>query len=149
MGGVITLLDISGYEVPKLGKTYQRVITDITRKLQHTVQQAKPITVKMLNKQIAQIIDITDEKQLATWVAALFGFHLFLRKTNLIPTSTKLGGRRQQLSRRDIRQWEDLLLVKITCTKTVQFNQRALKLPMAERDCYLSGEVVQILHHKS
>ena len=63
-------------------------------------------------KQIVRKVDVNNQKQLAIWVAMLFGFFLFLRKCNLVP-QPRLHDYVHQLSRQDLKLDDDLLIVMI------------------------------------
>ena len=45
---------------------------------------AKPLTLTMLNMMVHHV-DFTRPIQVAAWSAILLGFHLLLRKSNLVP----------------------------------------------------------------
>ena len=94
----------------------------IRRSLQHEVKRTQPIMQQML-LQVVEFVDINDQKQLATWVAVFFGFHLFLRKSSLIPVNQDHDCL-HQLSHADIRDADDVLVAEIKWTKTNQFSQK-------------------------
>jgi len=50
--------------------------------------QARPITAAML-KYMSLKVDPTDSEQVAAWAAIVVGFHLLLRKSNLVPDVPK------------------------------------------------------------
>ena len=102
----------------------------IRRTLKHKVKQAQPITIEIL-KRILPFVDVSNSKQLAIWVALLFCFVLFLRKSNLVPNS-RIHDPIHQLSRRDIKIDQGLMIVHIKWSKTIQFGQRKLQIPMEE-----------------
>ena len=120
--------EMKGFQPVRRGKRFYKTIRSLRRILKHEVQHAKPITVQMLKK-IVWLVDVTDQKQLATWVSLLFGFFLFLRKSNLV-LETRLHDRFHQLSRQDLKIDGDLLIVTIKWSKTIQFAQRKLQLPL-------------------
>ena len=74
-------------------------------------------------------MDIHDQKQLAIWVAMLFGFHLFLRKSNLVPEYREHDVN-CQLSRKDLRYGSGVLVAHIKWSKTNQMGNNPLNLPM-------------------
>ena len=76
-------------------------------------------------------VDVQDQKQLATWVAILYGFFLFLRKSNLVPVK-RIHDPQHQLSQGDITYFDKVLIVEITWSKTNQFGERNLKVPVME-----------------
>ena len=124
--GVIN--ELNGFGKVEKGKLYYNTICAIRRQLRHVVIQAEPITREMLIN-IAPLVDPNDGKQLAIWVSILFGFHLFLRKSNLVP-ETRQHDHYCQLSRADIRYSKGVMVVNIKWSKTNQFGNKPLNLPM-------------------
>ena len=120
--------ELKGLKPIYRGRRYYKTIRSLSRILLHEVKQARPVTVEMLKK-MALKVDTTNHKQLAVWVAILFGFFLFLRKSNLVP-DTRLHNPLQQLSRQDLKIDQQLLVVTIKWSKTIQFAQKKLQLPM-------------------
>ena len=126
-GTICTLSELKGYGIVHRGKRYYKVIAGLRRKMKREVQQAKPLTIDNL-KAIARIVDTTSPKLLTLWVALLFGFFFFLRKSNLVPTS-RVHDPLHQLSRRDIKLDGDLMIVNIKWSKTNQYGKN-VPLPM-------------------
>lgn len=91
------------------------------------VRQAEPITPELLC-QMHQFVNIKNQQQLVAWVAILLGFHMMLRKSNLVPEGQFQPGK--QLARRSITVGEGLLLVDIEWSKTLQYKQKKLIIPL-------------------
>ena len=121
-GTVCDLSKIRGYGAVHRGRRYYKTILGLRKKMIHEIKQAKPITISQL-KAISHLVNINDQKQLAIWVAMLFGFFMFLRKSNLVPTA-RVHDPWHQLSRRDIKLQGDLILVLIKWSKTNQFGEK-------------------------
>ena len=49
-------------------------------------KQAKPITPAIFRKMFEHV-DFLDHEQMVAWAALLYGFHMLLRKSNLVPDS--------------------------------------------------------------
>ena len=130
VSGICIINDINGYPTCKRGVIYTNAIRGLRRQLQHQVRQAKPMTREIL-QQIVRVVDTSDDKQLAIWVAMLFGFNLFLRKSNLVPEQ-RMHDTKFQLSRRDIKYHKGVMVMHIKWSKTSQFGEDALQLPMVE-----------------
>ena len=79
--------------------------------------------------EIYPLVNFEDERELAIWVVLLFGFHLFLRKSNLIPDKRQLDADRQ-FQRKDFRATDDVMVAHIKWAKNRQFGEKLL-LPMA------------------
>ena len=60
----------------------------------------------------------------------LFAFFLFARKSNLVPNSKKEFKSGKFLRREDVYFQDDILLVIMRWSKTNQFGQRVLKIPL-------------------
>lgn len=58
------------------------------------------------------------------------GFHCLLRASNLVPKSRKAFSPRVNLTRRDFRMHQNLLLVHIKWSKTLQYRERKLLIPV-------------------
>ena len=120
--------ELNGFAEVIKGKLYKKIIDGIRRQLKHKVKRARPITKEMLIK-IQPWVNQKSRKQVAIWVAILFGFHLFLRKCNLVPDNRKHNPR-FQLSRRDLRYKKGVMLAHIKWSKTDQYGEAPLNLPM-------------------
>ena len=59
----------------------------------------------------------------------MFGFHLFLRKSNLIPDTRQFDDRKQ-FQRKDFRYHDNVMLAHIKWSKTNQCKERKLLLPL-------------------
>ena len=86
----------------------------------------------MLNKMV-NVVDISSEKQLATWVTILVGFFMYLRKSNLVPIKRQYD-HLHQLSRADIRYHDDVLAAEIKWSKTNQYGEDRLRVPIFRYD---------------
>ena len=131
VSGICILNELNGFGKVQRGTLYKNAIRGIRRNLKHQVKQAKPITYDILERMV-QYVDVEDEKQLAIWTAMLFGFHLFLRKSNLVPENRQHQPN-FQISRRDLRYHNGVLITHIKWSKTDQFAQKPLHLPMVIR----------------
>ena len=123
--------ELEGYPPVYRGKLYEKALLGIRRLLQHETKRAQPITTEMLTDMV-QFIDSQNLKQLATWVTMLYGFFLFLRKSNLVPV-TAVHDQLHQLSRGDIKFEQDVLIVQIKWSKTNQFGENNLPLPVVRK----------------
>ena len=112
----------------KLGLRFYKLMAGLRRTLAHEVKQAELMTVELLEK-ISEKVNQQDTKQLAIFTLMFFGFFLFLRKSNLVP-ETQVHDRVHNLSRSDIRYHNGVMVVIIKWSKTIQFFQKTLKLPI-------------------
>ena len=101
----------------------------LRRKLQHMPKQALPITIEILTK-FYELLDHTNRLDATYWCLFLFAFMLMSRKSNLVPISSKKFDKSKQLCRGDITVFQSCLLVHFKWTKTIQFSNRILILPL-------------------
>ena len=99
------------------------------RKLQHKVHQALPVTPEILLK-IRQVIDLKAEKDITKWALYLIAFFLVCRKSNLVPDSAKSFDPQKQLTRGHFEEIDENLRVIMKWTKTIQYNERQLVVPI-------------------
>ena len=92
----------------------------------HTVKAALPITPDILLK-IKENLDFSDPNHLTYWCLFLFAFYLMCRKSNLVGTVTDCS---KSLKRGDISVFDNFLLVRFRWTKTIQFQERCLEIPI-------------------
>ena len=66
----------------------------------------------------------------------LMGFYLFLCKSNLVPDTTTTYNRDQQLCQADINLLglDKAMMVEIRWSKTIQYKQKILRLPILPAD---------------
>lgn len=115
--------------VPNYSGYLDIVMDGVKRVLDHVTIQAPAITPDML-KAIAFIVDQKDNKQLVIFTAMLLAFYLFLRSSNYVPSTSAGFDGRKQLIRADVESSTDLILVHIKWSKTIQFRQKKLLVPL-------------------
>ena len=69
--------------------------------MKHRESKAKPLTFQMFHG-ILPLVDFKSDKELVCWVALVFAFHLFMRKSNLVPDAQYIDDERQ-FQRKDFR----------------------------------------------
>lgn len=94
----------------------------------HSVKTALPITPDILQK-IKHFLDFSDENNYTFWCLFLFGFYLMCRKSNLVGSAHE---QHKCLKRGDIKISDDYLTVKFTWSKTIQFGERKLEIPITK-----------------
>ncbi len=104
-------------------------IRGMKRVKKHTPKQALPITPDILLK-IKQTIDISLPVQAVFWAISILAFFTMARKSNLVPLTPSTFDKDKQLTRRDIILDDDCLLVRIKWSKTNQFSQKILYVPL-------------------
>ncbi len=104
------------------------MLRGLPRIMHHVTKQARPMTPQLL-RCISQQVDHTSDKQVVVFMALLVGFFIFLCRSNLALTVDTKFSLKRHLLRSDVRWGQDLVLVHIKWTKTLQF-QRPLLLPL-------------------
>lgn len=130
LNGVKVLYLLLGFPVD-IFSTYELklTLTGLNRKLQHLLKQAFPITLEILDK-FRSYLDFDDPLDATFWCLFLFALYLLSRKSNLVPVSAKTFDKTKQLCRGDATVYSSLLVVKFRWTKTIQFGNRILKIPL-------------------
>lgn len=114
---------IDAFHCPDLKLT----LRGVSRIKLHQPKQAQPITLEMLFA-MAKHVDKTKCIEVVAWAAILTAFFCLLRKSNYV-VDTEFDPRKQ-LCREDISVGDSCMLVTIKWSKTIQFAQRALKIPV-------------------
>ena len=134
-GGVQKLHDLAGHEVSDSGESnFKLIIQLLWAELAKPVKQAEPMTPEIL-REIYNHMDLTDTMEVVCYTAILIGFYLFLRKSNLVPESTVTFNPEEQLTRGDLFITGWLVLVDIRWSKTIQYKQKELLLPLIPAKC--------------
>ena len=130
--GIRTCQVILGYEVPSPQEKQMQLFTQgLKRIMLHEVKQALPITPQILLR-LSTVVDYTDHIEMVAWVATLVGFTMFLHRSNLVPEAMDKFDPSQQFTRADIHVTNTLspIMVDLCWTKTIQFRQKVLRLPV-------------------
>lgn len=119
-------LDTSSFETHHL----KLVLRGLSRLKQHCPKQALPITPQILYD-IYKQFDITNALDVTMWCLFLHAFFLMFRKSNLVPDSISSFDNKKQLTRGDITfHTENVLLFKVRWSKTIQFGEREVTIPL-------------------
>ena len=95
--------------------------------LAQQIRQAEPMTPELLEKMFLHI-NLQSEEQLTAWTALVVGFHLLLRKSNLVPDTQGTFDPEKQIARRNLCLAKNVILVEIHWCKTLQFKEKVLVL---------------------
>lgn len=114
---------------PQAGESFflNQTLRGLRLRLAKPIRQAKPITPELLVK-MHRFVNYTHQQQLVAWVAILLGFHMMLRKSNLVPETKFQPGK--QLARKSITVGDQCLLIEIEWSKTIQYKQKKLVIPL-------------------
>ena len=101
----------------------------MTRIKAHHPKQAQPMTVEMLLA-MHKFVKQDESLDVAIWAAILLSFFSFFRKSNVMPETREAFAPSKQLLQEDIKIGDDMLLVHIKWSKTIQFGGRSLEMPV-------------------
>ncbi len=91
----------------------------------HCPNEASPITLHILSQILVQL-DLSNHDHTVFWSLCLIAFFTFARKSNL----GKYGAKKTQLIRHDVKVGSRALLITFNWTKTIQFGERKLVIPV-------------------
>ena len=136
LSGVRMILVLLGLEIPDpRDRQMQMFNVGLKRVMQHTVKQAAPITPAILAK-MSKVVNFKDKIEMIAWTAALLGFYMFLRKSNLVPDAMDKFDALHQFRRADAHflRLDRAMMFEIRWTKTIQFRQKILRVPVLPAD---------------
>ena len=129
VSAVKRLHEIGGYEFPKNIHLLKLEMRGLKLEMDTPVKKAIPMTPKIL-REIYQHVNLQVPVQVMAYTALVVGFYLFLRKSNLVPDTEGGFNQKEQLTRGDIWTYGNLTMVNITWSKTRQYRQKPLPLPL-------------------
>lgn len=127
VNGVKCLHLLLEFEFPHLDSFYFKLFfKGLKRVNPHEVKSALPITPPLLLK-IHEVLDFQDKNISTFWCLILFGFFLICRKSNLVGSAEQPS---KCLKRQDIECKNGILIVNFNWSKTIQFGERSLQIPL-------------------
>ena len=121
--------EIAGIQFPVSLHLLKLEMMSIKRELAGLTKKAVPVTARLLTE-IYRHVNLQSDQELVCYVALLVGFYLFLRQSNLAPDTCTTFNHKEQLTREDVWTTGKLILVNIKWSKTNQYRQRELILPL-------------------
>ena len=106
------------------------LLRGLKRVLFHLPHPVLPISPHILLK-IFSVLNLRNPFHATMWACFLLSFFLLARKSNMLPPSTIFFDQVKQLTRAKVRVAPNGLLVQFFWTKTVQFGQEVLSIPLA------------------
>ena len=101
----------------------------LRRTMGTSVNQKLPITPQLLSHLYA-CVDFSNSFHVCMLAAMLFLFLTLFRKSNVLPISTNAFDASKQVSRQSIVCHDHFLLVSVNWSKTIQFKQKTLYIPI-------------------
>ena len=102
----------------------------ISRTALHTPCRAPPVTPDLLLRISRTLDHINDPFECTIFCAFLFTFFLMARVANIVPKSSKKFDPARDLTRGDVLVGPHGLIITFKCTKTIQFGERRLHIPL-------------------
>ena len=127
---VIRLLHLeSGFPNPLHHNFYlSSLLRGIRRNLSTPPKQKLPMTPSILLSMYTQL-DLSNPIMVSFWAASLVAFFCFFRKSTLLPNSS-VHNCSTQMCVSDVTISDSLALIKVKHTKTLQFRDRLLQVPL-------------------
>ena len=102
----------------------------IARRAFHTPRRAPPVSPSLLLRLSSFLLLNGDPRSATLLCAFLFAFFLMARLANIVPPSLRQFDPRRHLTRDDVVFTAHGLFVTFRCTKTIQFGERLLHIPL-------------------
>ena len=109
-------------------------------------RQKAPITVDILCK-MYKLLDLTKPSDLSFWAIALIAFFGFLRKSSVLPDSSKFDPKKTLLREDVLELCLSSFILLLRHSKVIQFGQKLLKLPYVCCDVSCLCPVRALLSH--
>ena len=103
------------------------LLRGLERMKQHCPKQALPITPSIL-LEFLHFLDLELPGHAVYWCLFLFAFYLMSRKSNLVPMS--YDSAHKVIKRRDVFIQDSVIVIVFHWSKTIQFGERKLKIPL-------------------
>ena len=103
------------------------VLAGIKRQLGDLTVQKIPLTPNQM-LQIYGLLDLTNESISTMWAALMFSFRTLLCKSNMVPDT--LTGNSHVVDCKDVCVYPDKLILKVRSSKTIQYGERVLEIPI-------------------
>ena len=127
---IVRLLHVeAGYRDPNQSQYIISLFKGAKRVLGDTAAPKLPITPDIL-KSIFTHLDFRNTRDITFWAACLAAFFSFFRKSNLFVHSLAEFKPAQHLTRESVSFHTKGMVLTVTWTKTIQFRQRTLHIPL-------------------
>lgn len=130
LSGVRKLHQLGGFPVPGPDDpNLKHMMRAIKTELAHPLRQAAPVKPDLLRR-IYHHVKLDSIFDIVCYTTILVGFYLFLRKSNLVPDGASQFDPDKQLTKSDIQIGPKMILVVIRWSKTIQYKEKELLLPL-------------------
>ena len=101
----------------------------LAKKMKRGVKQAFPLTPDIMLDMVP-FLNLKKRFDLMFWGILVVGFFTFFRKSNLIPDGLHKFDHKKQLSRNAVSFEQNVAIVGVTWSKTIQFRNKLLEVPL-------------------
>lgn len=108
---------------------HQAVLRGLKARHSQPVRRATPMDPDVF-RLVKPVVNFKDPLELVAWVAVLMGFHLLLRASNITAKTRLCFDPKENLTRKDFRMHHGVMLVHIRWSKTLQYQERKLLIPV-------------------
>ena len=136
LSGMRTCLTLVGLQVLDTQDRQMKMFTTGLKKaMPHAVKQAEPMTSQLLLR-LSKVVNYKDQVEVVAWTGLLLRLYLFLRKSNLVPDTMDTFNKEEQFCRKDLNLlgYDKVMMVEIQWSKTIQYKQKVLRLPVLPAD---------------
>ena len=132
LSSVKRLHELGGYSFPSHPLNFLELeLRSIRYDLAGPRRKAAPVDPTLLMK-IHSRVDMNNDRHVVSYTALVVGFTLFLRKSNLVPDTAKSFNPNEQLIWSDLWWYGPVMMIYIKWSKTLQYRQKDLDLPLVE-----------------
>lgn len=129
IAGVRTLHELLEITPPSHSYVLKTIIKGLKARDKVPCRQAAPIDPDIFCK-LYPHVNFQHKLEMVAWVALLMGFHLLLRASNITSASRFRFDPSINLTCRDFRMQNDIMPVHIKWTKTLQYKEKKLLIPV-------------------
>ena len=123
--------ELGGFRFPDNIHLLKAELLALKRELAHEVKKAPPVTAKIL-VEIYQFVNLNSDREVVSYGCLVLGFCLFLPRSNLVPETVKGFNNSEQLVRSDVWKYTFMTMVDIRWSKTDQYRNKILNLPLVK-----------------
>ena len=120
-----------GVPFPESDYSFRLLLRGLTRLHPHEEKRALPMTPGILIR-LFDVMDMSSHLHVSLWCCFLTAFFLFARKSTMLPPSVASFSVKKHLTRGDFFRSEEGLFVLVRWSKTLQFGERHLLIPLLE-----------------
>ena len=130
LSGLRSVMQLAGSSAPSIAEPQIKLtIRGLKRTMHHKVRRALPMDPQLLKK-IHSLLDHNNSFHAVFWLYCVLSFLLFCRKSNLIPNSARAFNPNKQLLWSDISFSSQAVVVDIKWSKTNQFGDKQVTVPL-------------------